>query len=144
MLDIKKKKLRWVWCWMKQRCNNKNTKAYKDYWWRWITYDPRREKFENFYEDMNKWWQQWLSIDRIDNNWNYCKENCRWATPWQQMRNTRRNRNWFKDEFMVSYLTHIRDRIDSIDDLHTPTRNHLRDKGINDLFELALRINNYK
>ena len=84
-------KLYWVWTSMKRRCNNKNGKNYYRYWWRGITYDPKRETFEWFYEDMWGSYKEWLSIDRIDNDWNYCKENCRRATQKQQCNNTRRN-----------------------------------------------------
>ncbi|KKL65363.1 hypothetical protein LCGC14_2155710, partial [marine sediment metagenome] len=34
-------------------------------------------------------------IDRINNNGNYCKENCRWSTRKEQMRNTSRSRMLF-------------------------------------------------
>lgn len=83
---------------LRRRCNNKNDTAYSNYWGRWITYDPRREKFENFYEDMWSTYQQWLEIDRKDNNWNYCKENCRRVTMITNQNNKRTNHfieyNW--------------------------------------------------
>ena len=73
------------------RCNNKKTKRYKDYWGRWIKCEW--ESFEDFYADMWASYEEWLSIDRINNDWNYSKENCRWATPKQQSNNTRRSIN---------------------------------------------------
>ncbi len=30
---------------------------------------------------------KWLSIDRIDNDWNYCKDNCRWIKLIEQQDN---------------------------------------------------------
>lgn len=74
---------------MKSRCNNPNRKDYKYYWWRWITYDPKWETFEGFYEDMKEWYQEHLTIDRRENDWNYCKLNCRWVTMLEQSKNKR-------------------------------------------------------
>jgi hypothetical protein len=74
---------------MKKRCKYKNYIWYKNYWWRWITYDPKRETFDWFCEDMLEWYSGELTLDRIDNDWNYCKENCRWATLKEQARNKR-------------------------------------------------------
>lgn len=81
-----------IWHWLKNRCNNKNYIRYKDYWWRWITYDKKWENFEWFYEDMIEWYNEYLTIDRINNNWNYCKENCRWVSNEEQQLNRRNNR----------------------------------------------------
>lgn len=91
---------------MKNRCNNKGLMWYHLYWWRWIKYDPKREKFEWFYEDMKDWYKDGLSIDRIDNNWNYCKENCRWTTILEQSKNRRSNiimDNWMCQKDYCEY-----------------------------------------
>lgn len=76
---------------IKQRCSNKNNQAYNNYWWRYIICEWKT--FEEFYRDMAEWYIDWnsLELDRIDNNWNYCKENCRWTTHTINNRNKRNN-----------------------------------------------------
>jgi len=79
-----------IFTWLKDRCNNINNKRYKDWGGRWIK--CLWNSFEEFYKDMWVTYKKWLSIDRINNNWNYCKNNCRWATYTEQARNKRNNR----------------------------------------------------
>lgn len=65
---------------IKNRCNNPKRNIYMYYGWRGITYDKKRECFENFYADMWPTYKEYLELDRIDNDGNYCKENCRRVT----------------------------------------------------------------
>jgi hypothetical protein len=81
-------------CWgdMLQRCNNSNNKNYKNYGGRGIKVCLRwLESFENFYEDMGDV-PDGMTLDRKDNDGDYCKENCHWSTHGEQCLNTRRNR----------------------------------------------------
>lgn len=87
------KKIYHVYQEIKARCLNTRHKQYCQYWWRWINVCESWlwiNWFSNFYKDM---WEcpKWYSIDRIDNNWWYCKNNCRRATINQQEVNKRSN-----------------------------------------------------
>ncbi len=71
------------WAKMKLRCNNPNHHCYHRYGGRGITYDPRWEVFENFFADMGHR-PEGSTLDRINNNGPYNKENCKWSTQAEQ------------------------------------------------------------
>lgn len=79
------------WGGMLYRCGNPNCKHYAAYGGRGIKVCKRWMKFENFYKDMGPKPGPKYSIDRIDNDGNYCKNNCRWSTNVDQCNNQRRS-----------------------------------------------------
>lgn len=80
-----------VWHSMIQRCSNPEHVEWKRYGARGISVCERWLDFENFYADMGDP-PVGLSLDRKDNNGNYCKENCKWSTKNEQQRNRRDTR----------------------------------------------------
>lgn len=78
------------WQAMKSRCNDKRHHAYKNYGERGIKVCERWNKFENFYKDMGDRPEN-KSLDRINNEGDYYKENCKWSTLEEQGSNKRTN-----------------------------------------------------
>ena len=80
-----------IWVAMKGRCNNENAKDYKNYGGRGITYCQNWELFDNFLADMGLRPERVdeLTLERKDNNGNYSKDNCTWATRSVQSHNSR-------------------------------------------------------
>ena len=77
-----------VWHSMMQRCYNPNHPAYANYGGRGISVCERWHSFVNFFLDMGVA-PPGKSLDRRNNDDNYCVKNCRWATHSEQMRNRR-------------------------------------------------------
>jgi len=69
-----------IWAAMKDRCNNSNNSRYEYYGGKGITYTNSWDNFENFWNDMKETYSKNLTLDRIDSNKNYNKDNCRWVS----------------------------------------------------------------
>lgn len=80
-----------IWDGMIQRCRNPKSKDYKHWGARGTAVCDSWRKFVNFYKDMGDP-EPGTSLDRIDNDGDYRKGNCRWATQKEQHRNKRNNR----------------------------------------------------
>lgn len=82
-----------AWLDIKRRCYNSKYKQYNDYGGRGIKVCDRwLESVQNFINDLGFRPSKRHSIDRVDNDGNYCKENCRWATKVEQERNKRKTK----------------------------------------------------
>ncbi len=77
-----------AWYNIQVRCFNPKHNSYKNYGERGITISKEwKESFEVFLNDMGYRPGDNYSIDRIDTNGNYCKENCKWSTIKEQQVN---------------------------------------------------------
>jgi len=93
-----------MWKTMKSRCDNKNRDGYKNYGGRGITYDSSWEQYKNFKKDMldkykyaNRKFEKdsSLSLERIDVNKDYYKDNCCFIPLKQQAKNKRNTWNFW-------------------------------------------------
>jgi hypothetical protein len=78
-----------VWLGMRDRCNNPNNPAYKNYGSRGIQVCERWDNFPKFIVDVGERPSPRHVLDRIDNNGNYEPGNVKWSTPIESNNNKR-------------------------------------------------------
>jgi len=98
-----------IYVWMRWRCNRgkKGERVFDWYKWRWIKCEW--EDFISFRDDMHASYiksiescgnEKDVTIERINNDWNYCKSNCKFIHKNKQGENKRNtiyiNFNWKK------------------------------------------------
>jgi len=80
-----------IWQNIKNRCTNPKSDKWKWYGGRGITVcEEWKNSFEAFFSDMGNPTTINHSIDRIDNEDGYYKENCKWSTTKEQANNRRK------------------------------------------------------
>ena len=106
-----KTKLYAVWCAMRNRCNKPGVNGYNRYGGRGIKVC---EEWQNSFVPFLGWamangYKEGLEIDRINNDGNYCPENCRWVTRFENMQNTRINKHieYKGNTYTISQLAEI-------------------------------------
>lgn len=97
---------------MKRRCNYKSQYGYKWYGGKgikveWLSYkDFRKDMYESYIAHIEKYTKKQTTLDRINNDKNYCKDNCRWAT-WEMQANNRGKEGELSPTHNVQKKTYI-------------------------------------
>lgn len=100
-----------IWTDMKKRCKNKNHWAFERYGGRGVSVCG---EWDNDFLSFHNWavehgYSENLTIDRKDNDGNYCPENCMWVTMVEQANNKSNNTKvvFHGEEYTVAQLSRM-------------------------------------
>lgn len=94
-----------TWQGIKDRCFNENSHVYHRYGGRGITMsEDWVNDFSTFFRDVGNRPTDKHTLDRIDNDKGYSKDNCKWSTPYEQNRNKCNNKyiTYLGEEMIIS------------------------------------------
>ena len=132
---------------IEQRCKNNKSSKYYCYGARGIIcewknfYEFKKDMHKSYLKHVKKHGELKTTIERINNDGNYCKENCRWATPEEQavnktinrfivFKNEKRHLGYWSRKFKINSTT-ISSRIDDLGwDIETALTKPVRRKLI--------------
>jgi hypothetical protein len=101
-------KLSYSWRDMKRRCLDEKHPRYKRYGYRGIEICKDWYNLNAFIDwALNNGWRPGLTIDRTDNNGNYCPANCRWVSKSENSKKTSRTKISFEGAKTIRYLASI-------------------------------------
>jgi len=105
---LRKHSLYKTWLNMRDRCNNKNNQDWKLYGGRGIIVCEAWDDFTMFLKDMGEKENKNLTLERINGDGNYCKENCIWAPRAIQARNISMKSNNVSGTTGVHFTSSVR------------------------------------
>jgi len=139
-------KLYFTWRNMMRRCFDKKDENFNKYGGRGISVCDEWKSYDNFANDMKSSFVEGLTLDRVNVNRGYCKENCRWASVKQQQNNKTININIWNNG-VVKTISEWAEYLNLTDaQLKTVYKRHNKYKAttFEELFVFGERLNSYR